>query len=158
MSVGVRAPLAGRKLAMSDSSILMVSITLTWEKTVTIEYEAAPQSLFSKEQTLRRLEGLAWFMDSAVKIPGTSKTIGADAVMSFVPGVGSLAASGISLYVMAEALRHGAPKGILARMAGNIAADTLLGAIPVIGFLFDMFFKANQRNLNLLRGHLQRSG
>jgi Domain of unknown function (DUF4112) len=51
-------------------------------------------------------------------------------------------------------VRHGAPAGVLARMGGNIAVDMLLGAIPVIGILFDAGFKANQRNLNLLQGFL----
>ena len=62
--------------------------------------------------------------------------------------------TGISLYVMSEAVRHGAPAPVLTRMGLNIAADTAVGAIPVIGFLFDMAFKANTRNLNLLRQHL----
>lgn len=105
--------------------------------------------------TLERLEWLAWFTDSAVTIPGTRRSVGADGVLSLVPGVGSLAGTGISLYVMGEALRHGAPAGVVTRMGLNIAADTLLGAIPLVGFLFDMAFKANTRNLNLLRQHMR---
>jgi hypothetical protein len=104
--------------------------------------------------TMERLEWLAWFSDSAIRIPGTSRTVGADGVLSLVPGVGTLVGTGLSLYVMGEALRHGVPKRLLTRMGLNIAADTAVGAIPVIGFLFDMAFKANQRNLNLLRQHL----
>ncbi|MFN4144126.1 DUF4112 domain-containing protein [Aestuariivirga sp.] len=114
----------------------------------TITIDLTPQG------TLERLEWLAWFTDSAVRIPGTGRTVGADGLLSLVPGVGSLVGTGMSLYVVAEALRHGAPARLLARMGLNIAADTLLGAIPFIGFLFDMAFKANQRNLNLLREHL----
>ena len=105
--------------------------------------------------TLERLEWIAWFTDSAIRVPGTGRTIGADGVFSLVPGVGSLIGTGISLYVLAEALRHGAPPALLTRMGLNIAADTALGAIPVVGYLFDMGFKANQRNCNLLRQHLQ---
>lgn len=104
---------------------------------------------------MERLEWLAWFTDSAIRIPGTSRTIGADGALSVLPGVGSLIGTGISLYVVGEALRCGAPPRVLTRMGLNVAADTLLGAIPVVGFLFDMGFKANQRNLNLLRQHLQ---
>ena len=104
---------------------------------------------------MERLEWLAWFTNSAVRIPGTRRTMGADGLLSLVPGVGSLVGTGMSLYVVGEALRHGAPARLLTRMGLNIAADTLLGAIPVVGFLFDMGFKANQRNLNLLRQHLQ---
>ena len=104
--------------------------------------------------TMERLEWLAWFSDSAIRIPGTSRTIGADGMLSLVPGVGTLLGTGLSLYVMGEALRHGVPARLLMHMGLNIAADTAVGAIPVIGFLFDMAFKANQRNLNLLRQHL----
>lgn len=104
--------------------------------------------------TMERLEWLAWFSDSALRIPGTSRTVGADGVLSLVPGVGTLVGTGLSLYVIGEALRHGVPARLLTRMGLNIAADTALGAIPVVGFLFDMAFKANQRNLTLLRQHL----
>ena len=79
-----------------------------------------------------------------------SRSIGADGVLSMVPGVGTLVGTGMSLYVIGEAVRHGVPARLLTRMGLNIAADTAVGAIPVIGFLFDMAFKANTRNLNLL--------
>lgn len=104
--------------------------------------------------TMERLEWLAWFSDSALRIPGTSRSVGADGVLSLVPGVGTLVGTGMSLYVIGEAVRHGVPPRLLTRMGLNIAADTALGVIPVIGFLFDMTFKANTRNLNLLRQHL----
>ena len=104
--------------------------------------------------TMERLEWLAWFSDSALRIPGTSRSIGADGVLSLVPGVGTLVGTGMSLYVIGEAVRHGVPTRLLTRMGLHIAADTAVGAIPVIGFLFDMAFKANTRNLNLLRQHL----
>lgn len=106
------------------------------------------------EGTLQRLEWLAWFSDSALRIPGTSRSVGADGVLSLVPGVGTLVGTGMSLYVIGEALRHGVPARLLTRMGLNIAADTALGAIPVVGVLFDMAFKANTRNLALLRQHL----
>lgn len=105
--------------------------------------------------TLERLDWIAWFTDSAIRIPGTRRTVGADGVLSLVPGVGSLVGTGLSLYCVGEAIRHGAPARVLTRMGLNIAADTLMGAIPVVGFLFDMAFKANQRNLRLLKEHLQ---
>lgn len=104
--------------------------------------------------TAERLEWIAWFTDSAIRIPGSNRRIGADGLVSIVPGVGTLVGAGISLYVVGEALRHGAPPALLTRMGLNIAADTVLGAIPVVGVLFDMGFKANQRNCNLLRQHL----
>ena len=105
--------------------------------------------------TVERLEWIAWFTDSAIRIPGTSRSIGADGVLSFIPGVGSLIGTGIACYVVAEAVRHGAPPRVLTRMGMNIAADTVLGAIPVAGLVFDMFFRANQRNLALLRDYMK---
>jgi len=109
----------------------------------------------TREGTLARLEWLSWFTDSAIRIPGTTRSFGADGLLSIIPGAGSLAGTGISLYLLAEAVRHGAPLPLLARMGGNVAADMVVGAIPVVGFAFDMVFKANQRNLRLLREHMK---
>jgi hypothetical protein len=109
----------------------------------------------TRDGTLARLEWLSWFTDSAIRIPGTTQSFGADGLLSIIPGAGSLAGTGISLYLLAEAVRHGAPLPLLMRMGGNVAADMVVGAIPVIGFAFDMVFKANQRNLRLLREHMK---
>ena len=138
---------------MSDSSTLEARLrrNLGDERNMTspsITIDLTPRG------TMERLEWLAWFTDSAIRIPGTHRSFGADGVVSLVPGVGSLVGTGISLYIVAEAVRHDVPARMLTRMGLNIAADTLLGSIPVVGFLFDMGFKANQRNLNLLRQHL----
>ncbi|MFN0192643.1 MAG: DUF4112 domain-containing protein [Aestuariivirga sp.] len=114
----------------------------------------APLFEMTRQGTLARLEKLAWFTDSSITIPGTSRTIGADALLSVVPGIGSVLGAGISAYAVVEAIRHDAPTGTLMRMGGNIALDALVGSIPVVGILFDMAFKANQRNLALLRTHL----
>jgi hypothetical protein len=122
---------------------------------MTAETYQSPLFDMTKAGTLARLEKLAWFTDSSINIPGTSRTIGADALLSFVPGVGSAVGAGISAYAVVEAVRHGAPVGTLTRMGGNIAIDAVIGSIPVAGILFDMAFKANQRNLALLRKHLE---
>lgn len=117
----------------------------------------APEAFgLSRQATMRRLEWLTWFTDNAIRIPGTTRTVGADGIVSFIPGVGSLVGTGVSLYLAAEALRHGASPRTLAKMGGNIAIDTVVGAVPVAGFLFDMAFKANQRNLTLLKEELLR--
>jgi hypothetical protein len=122
---------------------------------MTAQTQQSPLFDMSKEGTLARLEKLAWFTDSSITIPGTSRTVGADALLSFVPGIGSAVGAGISAYAVIEAIRHGAPMGALARIGGNIAVDAVIGSIPVVGILFDMAFKANQRNLILLRKHLE---
>lgn len=108
----------------------------------------------SREATMRRLEWLTWFTDNSIKVPGTTYTVGADGLASLVPGVGTFIGTGMSLYLVAEALRHGVGGRTIVRMGGNIVLDTLVGAVPVMGFLFDMAFKANQRNLSLLKREL----
>lgn len=115
----------------------------------------SPYLDLTRDGTLDRLDRIAWFTDSALRVPGTNWRFGADSALSLIPGVGTFLGTGLSAYVVLEALRHGAPPRVLARMGGNIAADTLLGAVPVLGFFFDMAFKANQRNLALLRQHLE---
>ncbi len=108
-----------------------------------------------RRATLDHLDDLARFLDSAVTIPGTRMTVGADAIAGVVPVIGPLVTTGLSAYIVAQAWRHGAPLGLIARMGGNIAADAVLSAIPVAGFFADMFFKANRRNMAHLRNHLE---
>lgn len=105
--------------------------------------------------TLRRLERFVWFTDLALPVPGTRRSIGVDAMLSLIPGIGSIIGTGLSLYLVAEAARHNAPAKLLGRMGTNIAVDTLLGAIPVAGFFLDAVFRANDRNMRLLREHLE---
>lgn len=102
------------------------------------------------QSSMGRLESLAWFMDEAIPLPGTSYRIGGDVVLGLVPGVGSLAAGLVQLYVVVEAMRLGIPRRTLARMVGNVALDTTVGAIPIAGNVFDVFFKATRRNVTIL--------
>lgn len=101
-----------------------------------------------------RIETLARLLDGAVRIPGTDIRVGADAVLNFVPGVGTLAAQGLSAWIVFEAHRLGVAKPTLLRMVGNVALDTVISSIPLVGWAGDIFFRANQRNLELLRRHL----
>lgn len=104
----------------------------------------------------RRLDGLATLLDSAVRIPGTSVRFGADAALNLIPGAGTLLAKGLAAYLILEARRLGVPTSTLLRMAGNLGIDALISAVPVIGWVGDVFFRANQRNMALLREHLDR--
>lgn len=110
----------------------------------------------SREQRLARLDALASLMDSAVVIPGTNIRFGADAVIGLVPGIGDLLTAGISCLIILEARRMGAPSHVVARMIGNVAIDGLAGAIPVVGDIFDVAFRANLRNMRLLRKHFEK--
>ncbi|QIG51974.1 DUF4112 domain-containing protein [Nordella sp. HKS 07] len=117
---------------------------------------AADFGLDDHARRLARLRSLARVMDTALRIPGTRIRFGADSVLGFIPGAGDVLALGISAYALMEAVRFGAPPRVVARMIGNVAIDTGLGAIPVAGDIFDLFFKSNTRNLKLLLEHLER--
>lgn len=117
-----------------------------------------PKSAAEVEQSLARLNALAHVMDSAFTIPGTSVTMGADALLGLLPGIGDTIAAAISSYLIWEAKQLGAPKLLLTRMAGNVAIDTLIGAVPFAGDIFDVAYKANRKNMTLLKRHLEKQG
>ena len=91
-------------------------------------------------------------------IPGTNIRMGLDAVIGLVPGVGDVVSGVISSYLIWEARQLGAPRWLIARMMGNTLLDTTIGAIPIIGDAFDVMFRANMKNMALLRGHLAAKG
>jgi hypothetical protein len=97
---------------------------------------------------LRRLERLAWLLDRAIPV-GRSR-IGLDPILGLVPGVGDAVGALLSLYVLYEGARLGAPGHILIRMTGNILVESVVGAIPVLGDLFDFVWQANSRNMRLI--------
>jgi hypothetical protein len=108
----------------------------------------------SRADALRRLDALARLLDSAVVIPGTRISFGADAVLNLVPGLGLLAAKSVSAYLIWEARRLGAPGPLLARMVAHVALDAALSAVPVLGWFGDVFYRANLKNMALLRAFL----
>jgi hypothetical protein len=108
----------------------------------------------SRAESLRRRDALARLLDSAVAIPGTRIRFGADAVLNVIPGLGLLAAKSVSAYLIWEARRLGAPAPLLARMVGHVALDAALSALPVIGWFGDVFYRANLKNMALLRAFL----
>ncbi|GJE02934.1 MULTISPECIES: DUF4112 domain-containing protein [Methylobacterium] len=110
------------------------------------------------EQTLARLELMAHILDTAFVIPGINRRIGLDAVMGLLPVVGDAVSTAISSYIIWEARRLGAPRWLIGRMIANTAIDGVVGVVPLVGDLFDAAFKANRRNVELLRRHLERSG
>jgi uncharacterized protein DUF4112 len=97
---------------------------------------------------------LARLLDSAVKIPGTGIRIGADSVFGLVPVVGDVAGAALSGYIVLASARLGAPASTLARMLVNIGIDTAVGSVPVLGDMFDVAWRANMRNVELLDVHL----
>ena len=104
------------------------------------------------------LDSLARLLDSSLACPARRFTFGLDAILSIVPVVGSFVGAGVSAYVIIEAYRLGAPRRTLAAMLGNIGIDTVLGSVPVLGFFFDALYKANNRNVSILRRYLRDAG
>nr|WP_155897526.1 DUF4112 domain-containing protein [Aureimonas ureilytica] len=102
---------------------------------------------------LARLNGLARLMDTAIQVPGTNIRFGADALIGLVPGIGDAGGALIGLYIVNEARRLGLPKRKLARMVANLGVDATLGAVPLAGDLFDVYFKAHKRNIQIILDH-----
>ncbi|HEY0020005.1 MAG TPA: DUF4112 domain-containing protein [Longimicrobium sp.] len=117
-----------------------------------------PQDHTARERALRRLDSLGYVLDNSIPIPGTGRRFGLDAVIGLIPGVGDATGAVMSAYIVVQAARLGAPASSLVRMLLNVGIEALVGAIPFVGDLFDAWFKANARNVALLRGELDRPG
>lgn len=102
-----------------------------------------------------RLKRLAWLLDSSIPVPGLNFRVGLDAVLGLIPGFGDAAGVLLSSYIVHEAWRLGAPKSVLLRMWLNVIVEGVVGAVPILGDLFDAAWKANQRNVALLEAHVQ---
>lgn len=101
---------------------------------------------------LGRLDSLAYLLDNSIPIPGTGRRVGLDAVLGLVPGLGDVAGSALSAYIVVQAARLGAPASVIGRMVLNVGVETVIGAVPLVGDLFDAGWKANARNMRLLHG------
>lgn len=118
----------------------------------------APGNADPRERVLRRLDRLAWALDACIPVPFARTRIGIDGLIGLVPGIGDAASGVLSLYLVAEAWRLGAPLTTILHMLGNVVVDTVIGVIPVVGDLFDFGYKANRRNVELLREWLRAQG
>jgi len=104
----------------------------------------------------RRVEAMEQVLERSFVIPGINKPIGLDAIVGLIPVVGDLVTMGLGAYIVWEARNLGMPKWKLLRMAGNVAFDSAVGAIPLAGDLFDFLFASNTRNLKIIRKHLDK--
>ena len=117
---------------------------------------SSPTSSNNRTQaTLQRLQNLSHILDNAIAIPGLGYRIGIDPLIGLLPGGGDLMAGLISIYVVAEAARMGVPAATLGRMGLNILVEVLMGTVPMIGDFFDVVWKANVRNVDLLERHIR---
>lgn len=106
---------------------------------------AVPQS-----KAVARARDLARLLDSAITIPGTGIRLGLDSIIGLLPAGGDAIGAALSSIIVLTALKQGVPKPVVWRMVGNVVIDTLIGTVPVIGDLFDVAWKANNKNAELL--------
>jgi hypothetical protein len=122
----------------------------------TADFAFDTQGSMSREARIARIDALANLLDTAVLIPGTNIRFGLDAVIGLIPGIGDAITTVLSLYIVNEARALGAPPLLVARMVANVALDGIVGAVPLVGDAFDVAWRANRRNMKLLRDHLDR--
>lgn len=107
-----------------------------------------------RQRRAESLDRLAHWLDDRFTIPGTDIRFGLEGLLGLVPGIGDTATSLLSLYLVAQARRLGAPWRMIVRMLVNVFLDWLIGLIPLAGDIFDIAYKANRRNITLLQEHL----
>ncbi|HEX8241993.1 MAG TPA: DUF4112 domain-containing protein [Longimicrobium sp.] len=107
---------------------------------------------------VRRLDTLAYLLDNSIPIPGTGARFGLDALIGVIPGIGDAAGALLSCYIVFEAARLGAGFPVIMRMLLNVAIETVVGAVPLLGDLFDAGWKANDRNMRLLHQSVDAPG
>jgi hypothetical protein len=110
----------------------------------------------SPGEVRRRMEAMEKLLERSVTVPGTRIGVGLDAVLGVITVIGDAIAAALGAYLLWEARNLGLPKWKLWRMAGNIAFDAAVGAVPVAGDIFDFAFRSNSRNLKLVKRHLDK--
>ena len=104
----------------------------------------------------QRIEAMERVLERLFVVPGLNRPVGLDVILDLIPVVGGLVGTGLGAWIIWEARNLGMPKWHLARMAGNVGVDTLLGAIPWVGAIPDFFFRSNTRNLRIIKRHLDK--
>jgi Domain of unknown function (DUF4112) len=99
----------------------------------------------------KKTERLGWLLDDLFRVPVLGWRFGLDGLIGLIPGIGDTSTALASFYILASAVRHGVPKITLLRMGLNIGFDYLLGSLPVVGDIADVWWKSNKKNIALLR-------
>ena len=108
----------------------------------------------ARREFVDSIEGIARLMDGALRLPVIGP-VGLDALLGLFPVAGDLVSGGISVLLIAKSLKYGVPHDVIARMLANVLFDVIVGAVPVAGDLADMWFRANLRNVAILREYLE---
>lgn len=104
----------------------------------------------------QRVEALEMLLERSFRLPGINYPVGLDAIVGLVPILGDIVTTAMGAYLVWEARNLGMPKWKLWRMAGNVAFDTAIGAVPVVGDAADFLFRSNTRNLRIIKRHLDK--
>ncbi|CAC5344386.1 MULTISPECIES: DUF4112 domain-containing protein [Planktothrix] len=109
-----------------------------------------------RERTIivRRMRSLSTLLDNAIRVPGTSIGFGIDPILGLIPGGGDILGGVLSIYIVFEAFKLGLPRETLITMVSNIALETITGTVPVFGDIFDVAWKANVKNVELLEDYV----
>ena len=110
-----------------------------------------------RSKELEEVERLARLMDTAFRVPVIGYRIGLDGLLGLVPGIGDVATLLPAGYILYKARKMGVPNDVFLKMCANTGFDAALGSVPLLGDLFDVVFKANKRNVELLRQHLEQT-
>ncbi len=105
----------------------------------------------------RNLDLLSHLLDDFIRVPGTSIRFGLDGIVGLVPGIGDLLGGLASCLLILAACVRGVPRATVARMMLNVAIETAVGSLPVVGDMFDIWFRANRRNYALMTRALEAS-
>jgi hypothetical protein len=119
-------------------------------------FDALIQNRRDPEALRKRVETLEILLERSFVIPGINRQVGLDAIVGLVPVVGDVITAVMGAYIIWEARNLGMPKWKIWRMMGNLGVDTALGAIPLVGDAFDLFFRSNSRNLKIIKRHLDK--
>ncbi len=150
---------AGGPVIDQDGRLLQPETPVQPPFGTSFEFRTSGANLFgnlTREQRIARLEALTKLLDMAFIVPGTNVRYGIDGLIGLVPVVGDLVTTAIALWVVREARALGAPWHLTARMLGNVAIDGAVGIVPLVGDAFDVMFKANVRNMKILRTWLDK--
>ncbi|MEX0341249.1 MAG: DUF4112 domain-containing protein [Erythrobacter sp.] len=104
----------------------------------------------------KRIEAMEYLLERSMVVPGTKFPIGLDTIIGFVPVLGDIVTAALSAYIVWEAKNLGLPRWKLWRMIGNVAIDSTIGAVPVVGDAFDVVYRSNTKNLRIVKKHLDK--
>ncbi|MGE0765448.1 MAG: DUF4112 domain-containing protein [Hyphomicrobiaceae bacterium] len=144
-------------LGRTEEALAVIDRQVPWQSPRR-QAERMPLGMAEADAAYARVEALARVMDSMVALPGTNIRLGVDAVLGLIPVVGDVISHVISSYIIWEARRLGVSRWTMTRMIGNSVTDFAIGIVPLVGDAFDVAFRANMRNLALLKAEMERKG